>query len=94
MKDVLRRNSPTIRAIEKRTMVNSCVRIEATDGYGALVALTEADSSFRDRPVMLAWRKNGQPLDTRDGPLQLIVPDDLRHARDVRQVGRLEVVTA
>ena len=67
--------------------------MEATDGYTALVALTEADSSFRSQPVILAWRKSGAILDDHDGPLQLIVPDDLRHARDVRKVKRLEVVT-
>lgn len=93
IKDVLALNCPSIAAIEKRTMVNSYVRVGSADGYTALIALTECDSSFRERPVILAWKKNGQPLDGHDGPIQLIVPDDLRHARDVRQVRRLEMVT-
>lgn len=93
LKDVLQVNCPSIAAIGKRAMVRSAVRIEARDGYSALVALTEADSSFRARPVILAWKKNGLPLDDHDGPFQLIVPDDMRHARDVRQVSGLEVVT-
>ncbi len=93
LKDVLRLNCASIAAIEKRTMVNSYVRIAAADQYTALIALTEADSSFREDPVILAWKKNGKPLDGHDGPFQLIVPDDLRHARDVRQVRRLEVIT-
>lgn len=56
-------------------------------------AFAEADSSFRERPVILAWKKNGQPLDDHDGPFQVIVPDDRRHARDVRKAKVLEVVT-
>src|SRR5262245_48610578 len=78
LKDVLKLNCPSIAAIEKRTMVRSAVRVEASDGYVALVALTEADSSFRERPIMLAWLKNGEPMDDHDGPFQLIVPDDKR----------------
>lgn len=93
LKDVLKADCPSIAAIEKRTMVNSYVRVEATDGYTALIALTEADSSFRERPVILAWKKNGALLDDHQGPFQLIVPDDLRHARDVRKVKVLEVRT-
>ena len=74
-------------------MVQSAVRVGASDGYSALVALTEADSSFREQPVLLVWLRNGQPLSDHDGPLQLIVPDDKRHARDVRKVSSLEVIT-
>ncbi|MEO8066256.1 MAG: molybdopterin-dependent oxidoreductase [Flavobacteriales bacterium] len=91
--DILKMNSASIAAIEKRTMVRSYVRVEAADGYNAIIALAETDTSFRQRPVILAWKKNGQPLDNHDGPFQLIVPDDMRHARDVRQVTVLEVIT-
>lgn len=93
LKEVLQLECPSITAIEKRTMVNSYVRVTASDGHTALIALTEADSSFRERPVILAWKKNGQPLDDHDGPFQVIVPDDRRHARDVRKAKVLEVVT-
>lgn len=66
--------------------------IDASDGYRALVALVEADASFRDRPVLLCWAKNGTALDDHDGPLQVVIPDDKRHARDVRKVTRITVV--
>lgn len=92
LKDVLTLGCASIAAIEKRTMVRGAVRIEAADGYRALVALTEADSSFRERPVILAWKRGGEPLDGHYGPFQLIVPDDQRHARNVRMVKALEVV--
>ena len=93
LRDVLDLGCPSIAAIEKREMVRSAVRVSASDKYSALVALTEADSSFRAQPIVLAWSRDGKTLEDHDGPFQLIVPDDLRHARDVRKVIELEVIT-
>lgn len=93
LQDVLERSCPSIGAIDKRTRARSAVRVSASDGYTALVALMEADSTLRDRPVMLCWKQDGQFLDAHNGPFQLIVPDDNRHARDVRNVYLLEVLT-
>ncbi len=92
LSDVLKLNE-LVRSIEKRAQVNSYVYVTAADGYTALIALPECDSSFRERPALLAWLKNAQPLNAHDGPFQIIVPDDRKHARDVRQVIRLEVIT-
>lgn len=92
MVDVLKLNDD-VAAIQKRVQVNTYVSVNAADGYSALIALPECDSSFRQRPVLLAWMKDGQPLDTHDGPFQVIVPDDRKHARDVRQVRLLDVIT-
>lgn len=89
LKDVLQADLPSIAAIGKRTMVNSYVRIAASDGYTALIALAEPDSGFRERPLILAWRRNGAMLDDHDGPFHLIIPEDQRHARDVRHVSVL-----
>ncbi|HRH37497.1 MAG TPA: molybdopterin-dependent oxidoreductase [Flavobacteriales bacterium] len=93
LKKVLGLHCTSLDTLGKRMMVQSAVRVGASDGYSALVALTEADSSFREQPVLLVWLRNGQPLSDHDGPLQLIVPDDKRHARDVRKVSSLEVIT-
>jgi hypothetical protein len=68
------------------------VIVEAADGYRALFAMAELDAGFTDRLVMLADRKNGAPLGATDGPFQLIVPDEKRPARWVRQVRRIRVV--
>lgn len=93
LKEVMTTACPSIAAIEKRTMVASAVRIEAADGYTALIALTEADSSFRAQPVLLTWERNGQLMNAHDGPFQVVVPDDRRHARNVRSTVLLEVIT-
>lgn len=64
----------------------------APDGYRVLFSLTEFDAAFNDRAVLLADRRNGKPLDSREGPLRLIVAGDERHARWIREVTSLEVV--
>ena len=93
LQEVLSLACPTLFELDKRIRVRSAVRVTASDGYSALIALAEADTAFRDRPVLLCWKWNGQPLGDRHGPFQMIVPDDNRHARDVRGVSKLEVIT-
>jgi hypothetical protein len=62
------------------------VLIEARDGYRALFALPEVDPAFSDQVILLADRKDGKPLSMEEGPLRLVVPDDKRPARWIRQV--------
>ena len=64
----------------------------ARDGYRVLFALAEFDAAFSDRVIVLADRRDGKPLDTREGPLRLVVPGDKRHARWIRGVTSLEVL--
>ena len=64
----------------------------APDRYHVLFSLAEFDSNFSDRVIILADRRDGKPLDNREGPLRLIVPGDKRHARWVRGVDALEVI--
>jgi hypothetical protein len=65
--------------------------VEAADGYRAVFAIPELDPAFTDRVVLLADRRDGRPLDAREGTFQVIVPGDKRHSRWVRQVVRLRV---
>jgi hypothetical protein len=93
LKEVMMQACPSVAAIEKRTMVATLVQVDASDGYRAVVAMTETDSSFRAQPVLLTWQCDGKPLSDHDGPFQLVVPEDRRHARNVRKVTSLEVIT-
>src|SRR5690349_7878448 len=54
LKELLNAHCGSIAALDKRVMVRSAVKVTAADAYSALVALTEADSSFRANPVILA----------------------------------------
>lgn len=65
--------------------------VEAADGYKAVFALPEIDKAFTDRVVLVADRRDGQPLSAAEGKLRLVVPDEKRYARWVRQVIRLSI---
>ena len=67
------------------------VVVEAADGYRAAFALAELDPAFIDRVILLADHRDGKSLAAKDGPLQIIVPGEKKHARWVKQVIRLKV---
>ena len=60
--------------------------VEASDGYRVVFALPELDPASTDRVVLLADRRDGVPLDGKEGPLRIVIPDEKRHSRWVRQV--------
>jgi hypothetical protein len=70
----------------------SCLVVEAADGYSVVIALPELDSAFTDKQVVLAFLKDGKPLDDKEGPYRIVIPDEKRMARWVRQVTKLKIV--
>jgi hypothetical protein len=68
------------------------VLLTARDGYAASFALAELDPAFRDKPILLADRRDGEPLSEQAGPLQLVVGDEGRAGRWIRQIERVEVL--
>jgi len=58
----------------------------ARDGYRVAFGLADLDSAITGRALLLAYAIDGQPLDERHGPWQLLVPGDLHGRRSVRQV--------
>jgi hypothetical protein len=70
----------------------SCLLVEAADGYRAVIALPELDSDFTDKVVVLAYLQNGKPLDEKAGPYRIVIPEEKRMARWVRQVTKLKIV--
>jgi hypothetical protein len=73
------------------TKLSLVVVVRAADGDQAVFALPELDSAFTKKVVLLADRRNGEPLSKKEGPYRLIVPDEARQARWVRQVISFEV---
>jgi hypothetical protein len=65
--------------------------VDAVDGYRAVFALPELDAAFNDKLFVLADKRNGEPLAAKDGPLQIVIPTEKRHARWVRQVVSLTI---
>lgn len=68
--------------------------VEAKDGYRAVFAWAELDSTFMDRAVYVVTKRDGKPLTDKDGPFQLVVPGEKRRARWVRQVTALRIKQA
>ena len=70
----------------------SCLLVEAADGYRAVIALPEIDREFTDKKIVLAYMQDGKPLDAKAGPYRVVIPDEKRMARWVRQVTTLKIV--
>ncbi|MGA2353044.1 MAG: molybdopterin-dependent oxidoreductase [Terriglobales bacterium] len=72
----------------------SYLLVEAADGYRVVFALAEIDPAFSDKRVILAFLKDGKALDAKEGPYRIVVPDEKRMARWVRQLTTLKIVAA
>jgi DMSO/TMAO reductase YedYZ molybdopterin-dependent catalytic subunit len=68
--------------------------VRGADDYRAVFALPELAPAFTEAVVLVADRRDGQPLDAKEGPLRLVVPHERRPARWVRQVVSLTVMDA
>ena len=64
-----------------------------SDGYSVLLSLAEVDPDFHAGQVLVADTRDGQPLG-KNGPFQLIVSDDKRPARWVRNLQSLTLQNA
>lgn len=71
--------------------LSTYVLCTAGDGYHVVFTLAELDSAFSDRTVLVATRKDGQPLPEREGHFRIIVPGDQRPARWLRQLTAITI---
>jgi hypothetical protein len=65
-----------------------------SDGYVAVIALAEVDPSFHSGEVIVADTMNGEALDPKSGPFKLVVTEDKRPARWVRNLVSIELKSA
>jgi hypothetical protein len=91
LKAVLQRGGVEFGSTMKGKRLASCLLVEATDGYRVVIALPEIDEAFTDRQFVLAFRKDGKPLDDKEGPYRIVIPDEKKMARWVRQVTALKI---
>jgi hypothetical protein len=76
--------------LRARALANYVVAT-GSDGYQAVLALAEVDPSFHPGEVLVADTLNGKPLDEHSGPLKLVVTEDRRPARSVRNLTTIEL---
>ena len=92
LKSILEKAGVTFGESMKGKRLASCLLVEAADGYRAVIALPELDPAFTDKQTMLAFLRNGKPLDEKEGPYRIVIPDEKRMARWVRKVTTLKIV--
>lgn len=91
--DILQKASIPSQEASGRQRAATYVRLMGSDGQSALFALVELDPGFSRKTVLVGDRRNGRPLDSTEGPWRVFAPDDLRHARWVRGLVRIDVGT-
>lgn len=64
----------------------------AGDGYQVVFALAEFDPTVVDSEIIVADKREGQPLANNEGPLRIIVPHDKRAARSLKMLREIDVV--
>lgn len=76
----------------KGKRLSNCLLVEAADGYRVVIALPELDPAFTDKQTLLVFLRDGKPLGEKEGPYRIVIPDEKRMARWVRQVTTLKIV--
>ncbi len=72
---------------DRRTRLRRNIVVTGRDGYAVTLALAEIDPEFEGKQVLLAYRRNGQPIE--GNTLRLVVPGDRHGGRSVRDVVRI-----
>ena len=78
--------------IGKGPQLTLALLVEAADGYKVLFALAELDPAFATREILLADKRDGKPLDDKQGPFRIVAPGDKRPARWIREGTTLKIV--
>lgn len=68
--------------------------VEASDGYQVIFALAELDQEFTDRVIILATEMDHKALPIADGPFRIIVQDEKKPARCIKQVTSIRILFA
>lgn len=75
-----------------RALSDSVVLVKGTDGYQAAVSAAAVAMDPKGARYLLATSRDGKPLDKGQGPARLIVPDDPKHVRWVKDVASVRLV--
>jgi|SRR5215469_1924659 len=92
LKSVLAKAGVSFGESIKGKRLAECLLVEAADGYRVVIALPELDPAFTDRQTLLVFLRNGKALGEKEGPYRIVIPDEKRMARWVRQVTALKIV--
>ena len=74
---------------DRRARLRRTILVTGGDGYTAVLALAEIDPEFEGKQVLLAYRRDAQPM--AGHTLRLVVPADRHGGRSVRDVVRIDL---
>jgi len=80
-------NAAPVDAAGKNARLRHVFLVKGSDGYVIALSQGELDPMFENKPVILAYAKDGKPLDG----IRLIVPGDKHGGRAVRDVVSIDV---
>jgi hypothetical protein len=86
-------NAPLGTDLRGKALANYIVAT-GSDHYKAVLALAEIDPSFHPGEVLVADTMDGKALDAHSGPFKLVVTEDKRPARSVRNLVSIELKEA
>jgi len=88
--ELIRQAGPQTDSARKSDLLRHYLVVTGSDGYQVTLSVGELLPDYGAKPVLLAWIRNGQPLDSGHGMAQLLVPGDRRGGRSVHNVARIE----
>lgn len=91
LSDLLKTAGVTLDAELKGKNLTKYLLAEGSDGYQVIYSLAELDSGYTNRRIILADQVDGKPLPSAEGPFRIIVQDEKKPARCVRQLTTLMV---
>jgi DMSO/TMAO reductase YedYZ molybdopterin-dependent catalytic subunit len=89
--EILQKAGTTLGKDLKGENLTKFIVVEASDGYRVVFSLAELDKDFTDPTIILATIVDGKPLPPGDGPFRVIVQDDKKPARCIKQVTSIKV---
>ena len=94
LSEILKKAGATLGPDLKGKNLAKYVLITASDNYQVVFALAELDKAFTDRTIILADQVDGKPLPSGEGPFRIIVHDEKKPARCIREVTDIKVIAA
>lgn len=94
MAEVLKLASAPLGKELRGKMLARYVFVKAADGYRVVFSLPEIDPEATTQVVLVADRRDGKPLDGKEGPYRIVMGAEKKRARWVRQVIQISVETA
>ena len=92
--EILKKAGATLGPDLKGKNLTKFILVTASDNFQVVFALAELDKAFTDRTIILTDQVDGKPLPSGEGPFRIIVQDEKKPARCIREVTEIKVIAA